>query len=437
MCTTLLKADQMRDAAFLSLVPVVIAAGIATAQPTNLGSPAVPQLRAPIIATAETLDIRDFGAKCDGDTDDYAAIAEVLARAGTHPGSTVEFPPSPAPCLVSSVLKSPDNVTLRASPGTVTMKASLANKSRPLLLALGNNTLVYGLSFDGGGEDLPNAANVIEGYHVSNVTIDHIAVRHSHGMAILMSSGIVHSTVSNSIFEDLGNHWKTTRLAKDRVQGVVFCCGTGNQGNTANNNQFSDIGLDALQFSEQSVATIMGNHFSLENGERGIVKAPDYPAAIFIMRVNRGTISGNVIEGAQGNGIDALALTNTTISNNVVTRCGAAGICLFDSFTYGDHKVNSDHVTISGNTLTNNGQWRATPHPGGITLGGTVSNVTLTDNLVADTQLVKTQKYGVYGHVGAILDNLIIDPSNRLDGNAVSVFGGTVSARDLRKAGAN
>jgi hypothetical protein len=306
-----------------------------------------------------------------------------------------------------------------------------------LLLAVGNNMLVHGLWFDGGGKDLPNAANVIEGYHVSNVTFDNIAVRHSRGMAILMSSDIVHSTVSNSSFEDLGNHWKTTHLAKDRVQGVVFCCGTGNHGNTATNNQFSDIGLDALQFSEQSDATIKGNHFALENGERGIVAAPDYPAAIFIMRIERGTISDNVIRGAQGNGIDALALTDTTISHNIAARCGAAGICLFDSFTYGDHKVNTDHVMVSGNTLTNNGQWAATPHPGGITLGGTATNVTLTDNVVGDTQPDKTQKYGVYGHTGAILSSLIIDRSNRLGGNAVSVFGGTVSARDMRKAGAN
>ncbi len=164
------------------------------------------------------------------------------------------FPSSSAPCLVSRVLKVPDNVTLRAVPGTVTVMASPADKSRPLLLAAGNNMLVYGLSFDGGGKDLPNPANVIEGYHVSNVTFDKIAVRHSHGMGILMSSDIVHSTVSNSIFEDLGNHWKTTRIAKDRVQGVVFCCGTGNQGNTATNNRFSDMGLDALKFSEQSAA---------------------------------------------------------------------------------------------------------------------------------------------------------------------------------------
>ncbi len=62
------------------------------------------------------------------------------------------------------------------------------------------------------------------------------------------------------------------------------------------------------------------------------------------MRIDRGMVSENVIEGAQGNGIDALALTNTTISHNIATRCGAAGICLFDSFTYGKHKVNTDQV---------------------------------------------------------------------------------------------
>jgi parallel beta-helix repeat protein len=147
------------------------------------------------------------------------------------------------------------------------------------------------------------------------------------------------------------------------------------------------------------------------------------------MRVNRGIIADNQVTGAQGNGIDALALTNVTISRNVVSRSGAAGICLFDSFTYGDHKSNTDSVIISRNNLSDNGQWAGNPHLGAITLGGTTTNVTLTDNVITDQQVNKTQKYGVYGHPGANLSGLAIDASNRIVGSRVSAVGGTASAR--------
>src|SRR5271168_5263266 len=42
----------------------------------------------------ESLNVRNFGVQCDGTTDDYPAFEAALARAGSHVGTTVEFPPS-------------------------------------------------------------------------------------------------------------------------------------------------------------------------------------------------------------------------------------------------------------------------------------------------------------------------------------------------------
>lgn len=421
-----------RTIAALPMLMVLATMGAATAQRSPSVAPPGPPRSTPSHAPAdpavETLDIRDFGARCDGNTDDYAAIAAALAHAGNHAGGVVSFPPSSKPCMVSHALKVPDNVTLRAAAGTVTVKATSDNMSSPMLLAVGNNVRVDGLSFDGGGGDHPNAANVIQGYKVSNVVFDSIAVRHTRGIGLLMSSNIVNSTVHNSIFEDLGNHWKASHEAKDRIQGVVFCCGTGNRGNAATNNQFSDIGLDALQFSDQSEIAVMGNRFNLENGQHAMMAAPDFPAAIFPFHIDRAMITDNVIAGAQGNCIDAPGLTNATISRNTLTGCGSAGIGLFDSHTYPGPIATTDHVMVSNNTITNNGRWEKDRPTGGVTFGGKVTNVSLVGNTVTDMQLVKTQMYAVYGVVGSTLTGLSIDSSNRIDGNAKSAFGGTVSA---------
>lgn len=398
----------------------------AAVDPITIGAPRATQ----------TINIRDFGAKCDGQTDDYDAIDMALMRAGRQPGSTAYFPPSSRPCLLTRRIAVPADVTLLASPGSVTLMPTGANTSNPLLLQVASNVRVYGLSFDGGGRDYTNAANVILGYRVSGVTFDHIAVRHTRGIGLLLSSSIVDSMVRDSTFEDLGNHWKSTHQGGDRQQGVVFCCGHGNHGNAAINNLFSNIGLDALQFSDQTGVTITGNRFSLENGQRTLMSLKDYPAAIFTMRTDQATITKNVASGAQGNCIDAPGLTHATIANNALTQCGSAGVGLWDTGSYPGPLTATDSVQVSGNTITitNNDQWPNAPPLGGITLAGKATNVLISANIIIDTQQEKQQKYGVYGMPGATLRGLSVDASNHLGANQISKVGGTAYLQDKSAA---
>lgn len=374
------------------------------------------------------LNIRNSGARCDGHSDDYSAITAVLQSASKTPNGVVIFAPSSTACMVSRALVVPDNVTVQATPGSVTIKATQDNKSTPMLMEVGNNVRVDGLSFDGGGSDQPNPANVIQGFKVANVVLDHIAVRNTRGIALLMSSNITNSTVENSTFENIGNHWKTDHQRPDRIQGVVFCCGTGNHGNTISNNQFSDIGLDAVQMADQSDFKVIGNHFNLDNRQRQLVPSPDYPSAIFAYRVDNGTIQDNVVVEAPGNCIDAPGITNVTIEHNSLSGCGGAGIGLFDSGSYKNRPLTTtDHVTVSANTITNTNRAGGTGTPGAITLSGKVTNVAIKGNTLSDTQSVKTQLYGVFGHPGSTLTGLLIDPSNKIEGNAKSPVGGTAA----------
>lgn len=301
--------------------------------------------------------IRDFGAKCDGVTDDYAAITAALSRSAGAAGAVVFFPGSPKPCTISQALKVPANVTLQAQPGSVTITSSAGSTSNPLLMSLSSGDAVSGLSFDGGGSANSNDAAVILGTQISGVVLDHISVRHSRGIGVMFSHGVTNTVVKNSSFSDLGNYWKVTHNVKDRIQGVVFCCGDGNSKNTASNNDFTDIGLDALQFSEQKDTVIAGNHFRLENDERIGVPAPDYPAALFLKHINGATIADNQILGAQGNCIDAPAMINAVVTRNELQGCGAVGIGLFDGKGYGPGDRPPANVQVYGNKISNVGLW--------------------------------------------------------------------------------
>ncbi len=404
-----------------ALLAATLIAAPALAQPTI---PPGPRPWKPIPPPAGAIDIRAHGAACDGIKDDAPAITAALKAAAGKPGATVLFPPSAKPCLLKTALSLPEGVTLLAEPGTVTLKAAPGNAARPVLLSLASHSKLIGLSFDGGGADNANTNPVIIGYHATDITLDHIALRHTRGIGLLFSSSIARVAVHDSTFEDLGNHWKQTHLAKDRIQGVVFCCGDGNTDNSAEHNHFADIGLDALQFSNQTGAIARFNRFTLENGERAAVPAPDYPAAMYLVLDTRLTIADNRVEGAQGNCIDAPGIADAEILRNTVTGCGQAGIGLFDSPADGHPRVSSHNVLIEGNEITNNVHWAASVFKGGISLSGAASNVRLKANRITDTQARKTQQFAVFGRPGNTVSALAVEPSNKLDGNAAGVYSG-------------
>lgn len=413
-----------RRLAPLALLLAALIAAPALAQPTVTPGPRAWPKTAP---PAGAIDIRAHGAACDGAKDDAPAIAAALKAAAGKPGAVVLFPPSGKPCLLKSSLTLPDGVTLWAAPGSVTLKAAPDNAARPALMALASHTKLVGLSFDGGGAEAANTNPLIIGYKVTEVSFDHVAVRHSHGIGVLFSTGITHVDIHDSTFEDLGNHWKTTHAAKDRIQGVVICCGEGNHDNTAAFNLFADIGLDALQFSDQSAVTAHANLFRLENGERAAVTAPDYPAAIYLVRDSGITIADNRVEGAQGNCIDAPGITEARFLRNTVSGCGQAGIGLFMSPDDGHPRIPSHDVLLENNEITNNVHWAASPHKGGLTLTGATAQVTLRGNRITDTQAHKTQTYAVFGPPGNSVKGLAVDRSNKLDGNAAGIYAGVAA----------
>jgi hypothetical protein len=365
------------------------------------------------------IDAQNFG-KCVWDgAHDVAPCFQAAIDSASLNGRTVRLPHGTWPLGKALVLAA--NVTI--------VEPLAGNVSNPILLE-GNvnaiNVLVKKVIFDGGGTDFPNPRPIIKITNGKSVVLDGITVRNTRGIGAILQGNTSKSGVRNSQFVNVGNHWKTTLQRADRIQGLVFCCGRANRGNFAIGNRFEDIGLDALQISDQSNFVAKNNTFDLANDQRLRVKSPDYPAAIFTTNSSKVRIVRNVIHGAQGNGIDSPGLQHSEIEKNIVTDSGCAGIGLFQGY---DKKTQTMDITVADNKIINNGHWPNCVFKGGITIsgGGTPSNISIASNIVTDTQVKKTQSYGVQVRTRVL--NLKIGPSNKLYGNRdADVDGASVSS---------
>jgi hypothetical protein len=297
-----------------------------------------------------TLSISEFGAKCDGHTDDAPAISRSLV-AGRFRQATVTIPPSATPCMLSSFVDVPDGGRLEGVPGSAVLMAAATNVSTPTLLEVGNDAKIVGLKFDGQAQAINNEAPLIEGFRVSRVTFDHITVEHARGAGLILADSVSSSTIAHSTFRDIGNNWRISGRREDRKQGLVFCCGRANRNNASINNTFVDIGLDALQFSDQRNFRAVGNRFDLSSDQNNTLPSPDYPAALFLLRDDDGLVANNQIRGAQGNCIDAPGAKGVEISDNVIDGCGGIGIGIFSTQSYGLPFIVPDHDIIKNNVI--------------------------------------------------------------------------------------
>jgi hypothetical protein len=376
------------------------------------------------------IDLVQLGIKCDGRTDDTAALQVALTRAQGMPGAIVEFP-SRGTCMIARALSVPSHTTLHATPGSVVLMPARKNTSTPLLISIKRQQeiRVDGLSFDGGGSDFPNDTAVARIIQSSDIVFDHTVWRNTRGNAILFNE-VSQGGVQNSYFENIGNYWRITLRQTDRRSAVTFCeCGSveWNQDNFVTGSRFSDLGLDGISASRQSNFVASQNNFVLDSNEYMIAKFPHYPAGVFVTFSVGGKIARNIIRGAPGNCIDVVGTNSLVISNNKVQQCGAAGIAFFGG----------DNAEILNNDSVDNwqsGRRTSLMHSaqrGAFTLGATAGDtargvpaiplgrVTLAGNDGSDTQQTATQQWGIQVLRGPIVGPIRIGEGNRFKGNAL------------------
>ncbi|WP_240993644.1 glycoside hydrolase family 55 protein, partial [Asaia bogorensis] len=136
----------------------------------------------------EVLSIRDFGAKCDGATDDATAINAALSAASSSGTPSVLVPPSVTACMVGSTLIVPAGTAFYSALNAATIKAT-SSLSGPLVqfASAAQDMRIYGLILDGGGVDGSNTSPVVQGYQTTNAVVDSVTVQNAPRQAVLFS----------------------------------------------------------------------------------------------------------------------------------------------------------------------------------------------------------------------------------------------------------
>lgn len=375
---------------------------------------------------AEAKNIKDFGAVCDGSTDDRAAIAAAVSAASST-SKSVFFPPSATACMMGSSITVPSGVTVAAIPGTATIKAKPGNTSSPLLLSFESDTTLIGLTVDGGGTAFGSANNVMSafggGTPIDNVKITQNKFANTRGVAFLASTSVTRVLIEGNVFEDVGEYWRTSNAAADRKQAIVFCCGTAanSYGHIIRGNRFERIGLDAISADDLVDITVVGNVFNLDQTDQltWVWSGGDptaFSAAVYCTEtVARCTVTGNVVDQSSGNAIDSVAL-ETVITANTISASGQAGI------NCASYSGETDTIClIVGNNIRSSGAWTGNLHLGGITVGNSPDNnaaykrVTIVANSVTDAS-----DYGIYSFPGSTFTNKWIDASNNVGGTTAA-----------------
>ena len=374
-------------------------------------------------AIGTTFDARQANVVCDGSTDDEGPLNALLAKAGEaarggSARSLIYLPPAAQPCILSRPLTVPSNVILFAQPGTVTLKPAISSTANVLILALNaaQNVLVYGIGFDGGLRDpspVLSAARLALIYASQNVIFDHTAFRHSRGIGLEWSN-VSNTGVRNSEFVDIGNYWQQSGRREDRIAALNWDCGdVRNKSIFANDNTITNAGLDSISICNTDGVTVERNRLFIDTLQYEHIRAPDYPAGIYVVRSSNVLIQRNLIQGAAGACIDVADVANVTITENRGERCGASGAAVAAVQT----------ASISCNAFLNNGRTTVsgltkTVQQGGITLFGPSAHVQIRSNDLRDDQARPSQQWGIQAVPGSgSIQEIEIDQDNELSGN--------------------
>jgi hypothetical protein len=361
-----------------------------------------------------------FGVRCDGVSDDYAAFVRAIAQVPA--GGTLYIPPSSTACLISQNLAPAVSMTIYASPGTATLKPAAGNVANPVLLSV--NTLstvsINGLTFDGGGTAFSNTNSVITVFASSNVNFNHITVQNTRGVGLLVSTSSS-TGVRNSTFSNIGMHWATSLLAADRHQAVAFCCSTSSK-NYAINNYFTNIGLDSVSATGQSDFIAQNNRCALSTAQTAQAFV-DWPACVYASGNKKISIIGNVSNSAPGNGIDvATATSNAVITGNFVTGSGGSGIAL----------AGVANFAVSDNVAIGNGLHTTSCQRSGIDLVDVLTRGTISANILASNAQYGIFAFTACGHPATLTD-VITDSSNSVVGNTAGTYGGAISGPSIAR----
>lgn len=378
------------------------------------------------------LDVRDYGAKGDGTTDDTATIQAALdaAAAAASPTRTVIVP---AGTYVVTQVQLPAGVTLRGAGGIIKSKAAATVEPIRIPATSAGATVEF-LEVD--GNDANQTTNIvgircdaprstIRGCYVHNVKLDGIVVAHGDAVWVTVEGNRVNITgrygitlsadVATACPQHVVVHGNHVEASNDGALGIVgiakfvtFSSNTtrnhGGDGIAAYNaenrditcvgNTFENPGNHAMHLGGERLVIQGNTAVNVGTGHAWFVKNHDASLAV------NATVTGNVVKTTTaGEGVRCENVTALTVVGNVCESIYRDGIYLADCAD----------VAVQGNTI------RSTTTGRGIHLLRTQRG-TIGGNAIRSTALE-----GIYGRdaAGATICQMLT-----VVGNTIHTTGG-------------
>ncbi len=122
----------------------------------------------------DIVDVADFGARCDGVSDDTAAINAALKYVGSKGPGTVWLLDKKAPCRISATLTVPAGVTLNGGRGQrAGLSARLPNLN-PMIALAGDGASIRGIYINAGAAGANTSGTAIAMSNVVGASIDDV-----------------------------------------------------------------------------------------------------------------------------------------------------------------------------------------------------------------------------------------------------------------------
>lgn len=381
------------------------------------------------------VNVKSYGAKADGTTDDTAAIASAVTAANGV--GEVYFPPSTLPYIVKNLTITIAGTKLRGGRGaTLKLPVEATGTGSPIINVQANGAEIRWLAFDGNKAAQPadgfsdsfaggtngtgrayRAAIMAykSGSTLTGFTVDHCAFTGTYGAAIAMKDvqgiSITDNTHTNSYFE---TGYLDTSLAEGSYLTDVKVTGNYTQNIGSGD---ANVNANAFVLTQVSNAVFANNYANTV--ERNIVK----------VQGSRGVaIAANVLDTNTKDNFDGLQLQNASsdivMIGNKLYNTGS-GIALNYNSLAGAHTLGYHNILITGNTIDTT---TGSSTPDGIVFEPGVSSDGIT---ISNNTMRGVGRYGVYLNIDATTNDITVT-NNRI-ATTGTVNGGGIAIQ----AGAN
>ncbi len=364
-------------------------------------------------STGQINNVKSYGAKGDGSTNDTAAIQSAVKASGSH--STIFFPPG-VYVLSDGITISNNNVEIYGSGATITQTSWQSTIGSSLNVdSIYIHDLSINITANKGGPTIYMTGSptniIIERVNINNSRHNGIAIGSPAGSSTADNIIIRNSRITNPGDAGIQLAGKRVLVEGNYISGSPYNGIDSNAFDTTIKNNYligngtstSDIDLTArngIYVGAQVSNVIIEGNTSINNGN---ATRPGDGINTTITNVQRAIINGNIVTGNTRNGIETSG-KRFVITNNIVQKNNTPGKVDYGIRSDGPYSIISNNILdenfnrgisvtgsftrVENNTITNSLI--------GIEVGGSPMTISIANNTIT--------KNGTAGHQGIYID---------------------------------